>query len=183
MVVDGFEDGLGSITKKARECSVDFSIFRLQMSLLWQFLVVKTAKPNECPLLECAGFGEPLPFVTGHSFSKGRIDASVQSTDGNWWRFTGFYGNPKPHVRHCSWDLLKCLKTLNSLPWLCVGDYNEILSLSGKKAGVDRLGSAMVNFHCALSDTGLSDLGFSGPSFTWVNRRENCGLGKIGEFT
>lgn len=41
--------------------------------------------------------------------------------------FTGFYGNPKVELRRFSWDLLWRLHYLFNLPWLVVGDLDEIL--------------------------------------------------------
>ncbi|PON63356.1 Endonuclease/exonuclease/phosphatase [Parasponia andersonii] len=62
---------------------------------------------------------------------------------------------------------------MSSLPWLCGGDFNEILSLAENKGGSSRSTSALVNFRCGLSDVGLSDLGFSSYPFTWLNERDN----------
>ena len=36
------------------------------------------------------------------------------------------------HLRNETWDLLKHLSTWTSTPWLCIGDYNEILSAEEK---------------------------------------------------
>lgn len=41
-----------------------------------------------------------------------------------------------------------------------------------KEGGVPRNMSQMHNFHDALMDNGLSDLGAEGPSFTWINKRK-----------
>ena len=43
------------------------------------------------------------------------------------WRFTGFYGEPRRERRHRSWELLHFLSNQSSAPWLCAGDFNEIL--------------------------------------------------------
>lgn len=50
-----------------------------------------------------------------------------------WWRFTGFYGDLDEHEWYLSWDLLGHLSLLPSLPWMCTGDFNAILSASEKK--------------------------------------------------
>ena len=50
-----------------------------------------------------------------------------------WWHLTGFYGNPKTERRSESWAKLKFLKNSSSLPWLVIGDFNEIIGLSEKK--------------------------------------------------
>ena len=53
-------------------------------------------------------------------------DALIRANQNPPWRITGFYGKPEEQLRHETWSLLKHLKTRSS-PWLCIGDYNEIL--------------------------------------------------------
>ncbi|PON67345.1 Endonuclease/exonuclease/phosphatase [Parasponia andersonii] len=95
--------------------------------------------------------------ITINSFSKGHIDSSIQSMDDN------CYSNPKPYLCHFSWDLLRRLKYLNLLPWLCGGDFNKILCMSGKSGGNDRAALAMNNFRNTLLFCSLSHLGSQGP--------------------
>ncbi|KAL5819516.1 hypothetical protein ACOSQ4_023358 [Xanthoceras sorbifolium] len=92
------------------------------------------------------------------------------------WRLTGFYGNPNASQRIHSWTLLRRLRGLSSLPWLCGGDFNEILSDSEKMGGSFRLDSLIRNFRSLLYDCDLFDLGFRGPSFTWSNKQEGSNL-------
>ena len=61
------------------------------------------------------------------SSSLNHIDAEINLGKENSWRFTGFYGNPETHKHHDSWAILKNLNRNSSLPWLCAGDFNEIL--------------------------------------------------------
>lgn len=66
------------------------------------------------------------------SYDKMHIDATVRpagSQDGQW-RFTGFYGKARRELRHRSWALMKQLSTESDLPWLCAGDFNEVLLAS-----------------------------------------------------
>ena len=44
----------------------------------------------------------------------------------------GFYGHPNLIKREEGWNLLKYLKNSISRPWLCMGDYNEIVTQSEK---------------------------------------------------
>ncbi|KAK3194034.1 hypothetical protein Dsin_025344, partial [Dipteronia sinensis] len=54
----------------------------------------------------------------------------------------------------------------------CVfGDFNEILSMEEKEGGVLRQRRMMEKFREAIDFYQLDDLGFSGPGFTWSNRR------------
>lgn len=75
--------------------------------------------------------------VTLLSYTKGHTDCIIQYEDKRW-RFTGFYGNPDKSLRIFSWELLKRRsldKSVNDLPWLIGGDFNEILYNSDKVGG------------------------------------------------
>ena len=72
------------------------------------------------------------------SYSDRHIDAIVTEGSGFIWRITGFYGNPEAHRQKESWDLLKALNRKFNLPWLCLGDFNEITSMKEKLGGSRR---------------------------------------------
>ena len=72
-------------------------------------------------------------------YSRNHIDAIISEQDtGFKWRMTGFYGNSETHRRQESWDELVALNRKFQLPWLCYGDFNEILS--GEERWVGCLG-------------------------------------------
>ncbi|KAL0395299.1 UNVERIFIED_CONTAM: hypothetical protein Slati_4496100 [Sesamum latifolium] len=48
------------------------------------------------------------------------------------WRFTGLYGHPEAARGEETWRLLRRLSQMSSKPWLCAGDFNEILSQDEK---------------------------------------------------
>jgi len=52
------------------------------------------------------------------------IDANI-SDGGMLWRFTGVYGDLEN--KDLTWATLRNLKQQGSGPWLCMGDFNEIL--------------------------------------------------------
>jgi hypothetical protein len=60
---------------------------------------------------------------------KGRyyIDVEVVEDNGSRWRFTGIYGESKTSEKDNTWKLLRTLSAQSNLPWLCMGDFNEIL--------------------------------------------------------
>ena len=87
------------------------------------------------------------------------------------WRITGFYGRPEAHQKHESWELLRHLHSRDSMLWLCVSDYNEILSSEEKQGGLPRPPKQMEDFRQALLHCGLNNLGFIGNIFTWRNGR------------
>ncbi|KAL5775011.1 hypothetical protein ACOSP7_012568 [Xanthoceras sorbifolium] len=105
------------------------------------------------------------------SFSRGHIDVVIKMENNLKWRFTGFYGCPVPNHRTDSWELLRRLKAVNRLPWLCGRDFNELLHIEEKLGGNERIGPGMFNFRSIVELCDFVDLGFSGPLFTWNNKR------------
>ena len=95
------------------------------------------------------------------------IDAVINKNYGKAWRFTDFYGNLETHRRSESWDLLHRLHGRNSFPWLCAGDFNEIVKQSEKFKGCLRPQNQMQMFRDVLDECELMDLGFKGFPFTW----------------
>ena len=53
----------------------------------------------------------------------------------NAWHFTGIYGAPKMHLQSETWELICGLQRRGSLPWLCGGDFNEILKSHENSGG------------------------------------------------
>ena len=68
------------------------------------------------------------------TYSPHHIDALILNNEQHPWRLTGFYGWPEDSRKKESWQLLRHLHTIFSVPWLCCGDFNEILT-SSKKQG------------------------------------------------
>jgi hypothetical protein len=102
---------------------------------------------------------------------KGRyhIDVDVVEKNGSKWRFNGIYGESKSGEKEKTWKLLRTLEGQSKLPWLCMGDFNEILFDHEKEGGLARSPACMEAFRRALEDTHLSDLRFVGDPFTWRN--------------
>ncbi|KAH9650223.1 putative reverse transcriptase/RNA-dependent DNA polymerase [Citrus sinensis] len=104
--------------------------------------------------------------------SRHYIDAKVQSGCGKKWRCTGVYGHPEAHKKQHTWTLLRRLSGLSSKPWLCFGDFNEILRLDEKSEGNDKSFRRVSEFREAVQDSNLADLGYKGYQFTWCNGRD-----------
>lgn len=88
------------------------------------------------------------------------------------WLFTRFYGKPETHRQQRTWELLRNNKPANSMSWLVMEDFNEILFNSEKRGGRPRSEILMINFRHSLEDCNLFNLGFKGDPFTWSNRHE-----------
>lgn len=65
------------------------------------------------------------------------------------------------------------IRNFSSLPWVCMGDFNEITSLDEKEGGRIRPLRQINEFVSALEDWWVSDLGFVGNKFTWDNKHED----------
>ncbi|EPS61484.1 hypothetical protein M569_13313 [Genlisea aurea] len=108
------------------------------------------------------------------SYSKWYIDVNINnpSADGHW-RLTGFYGNPVCSARSEFWDLLRRLHRHSLRPWICVGDFNEVLFPHEFSSRVSRHPRQMEDFRKAVVDCGLNEIPFQGHSFTWTNKRKH----------
>ena len=62
------------------------------------------------------------------------------------------------------------------MPWLMIGDFNEVL------CGEDKFGGNQINinramkFKACLDSYSFVDLGFVGPKYTWMNKRQLTNL-------
>lgn len=69
-----------------------------------------------------------------------------------------------------TWDAIRYLRAQDNLPWLCVGDFNEILFQKEQLGGNPRSVLQMDGFRDCLTDCGLADVGFSEYAYTWDNK-------------
>ena len=105
------------------------------------------------------------------NYSRHHIDCGVSDTEGKVWRLIGFYGHLEAHKRSESWALLDHLHRLVSHPWLCMGDFNEVMLASEHRGQHPRPERQMRAFRKVLAHCQLGDMGFQGVEFTWDNRR------------
>lgn len=59
----------------------------------------------------------------------------------------------------------------SSLPWCCIGDFNDLLSLIEKRCRVTHPNWLISRFKEAVANCGLVDLGLGGYQFTWERGR------------
>ncbi|VFQ59853.1 unnamed protein product [Cuscuta campestris] len=105
------------------------------------------------------------------SYSRNHVDVNVLNKCNGPWRFTGFYAHPRWSQRLDSWNLLKSLKSGSTLPWMVMGDFNDICAAMEKKGGNPRPPCFIDGFNEALSFCELMDLGMSSYPFTWEWRK------------
>jgi hypothetical protein len=112
--------------------------------------------------------------ISIQNYSKYHIDAVVEDGNGSpHWRITGFYGHPETALRQKSWELLELLKSKSDLPWVCLGDFNEIMEGREKegRGGKERHQAQMAKFRAVVNHYAFKDMGFLGPVFTWCNQQ------------
>jgi endonuclease/exonuclease/phosphatase family metal-dependent hydrolase len=110
--------------------------------------------------------------VEVQSFNERFVDAYIRdSANTPQWRLTCVHGEPRIENRYRMWDALRHLKSQSNLPWLVVGDFNEILWLEEHFSNSPRPVPQMEAFREALSDYNLTDLGFAGTPYTYDNKR------------
>lgn len=72
------------------------------------------------------------------STSLHHIDAIINKGKDDAWRFTGVYGFPKSSRKEEMWEMIRGLNHKFHLPWICTGDFNEILRGQEKMGGAPR---------------------------------------------
>ena len=84
---------------------------------------------------------------------------------------TFVYGHPDHAKRGEVWQQLRAFKQHSHPSWLCIGDFNQVLSKEDKVSfRIGNIIGAEV-FQQVLGDLQLCDLIASGQRFTWKNKR------------
>ncbi|XP_075658740.1 uncharacterized protein LOC142628551 [Castanea sativa] len=85
--------------------------------------------------------------------------------------FSAVYASPRFNERCVLWNNLVNVASLHSSPWIIAGDFNEVLADDEKYGGRVVNANRALLFKDCLDARNMVDLGFSGPRFTWSNRR------------
>ena len=101
------------------------------------------------------------------------VDLYVESNEGDF--FLSFvYGHPNPSHRHHLWERLERLHTHRTgIPWLIMGDFNEIISNGEKRGGRPRTEASFQDFRRMIRSCNFSDLKSTGDRFSWAGKRGN----------
>lgn len=87
------------------------------------------------------------------------------------WIFSAIYASPRSEERCILWNNLTKVAKLHNKPWIMARDVNEPLVQEDKFGGR----GVSVNRSLALKDCldlcSMVDMGFSGPRYTWTNKR------------
>lgn len=88
------------------------------------------------------------------------------------WLLSGVYASPDLETRNLLWDELRTIADNYSGPWVAIGDFNEIISHSEKSGGRAPIPSRLAGYRDIINYCDFLDLGFTGPQFTWTNKRD-----------
>ncbi|XP_019175465.1 PREDICTED: uncharacterized protein LOC109170766 [Ipomoea nil] len=101
------------------------------------------------------------------SYSTNYVDVGVTIAGFPEWRMTGYYGFSERTRRTESWDLLRALSSRSTLPWVVIGDFNDLLYQNEKRGGNPHPNSLLRGFGEAIEDCGLAQLPMNGYLYTW----------------
>ncbi|VVB04666.1 unnamed protein product [Arabis nemorensis] len=68
----------------------------------------------------------------------------------------------------------------STLPWMIIGDFNVVLASEEHSRVAEGLGdqTGMRDFQLLISECEFTDLGYTGPVFTWWNHQDEVPIGK-----
>nr|KYP37152.1 Transposon TX1 uncharacterized [Cajanus cajan] len=93
------------------------------------------------------------------------------------WVCTAVYANPRVELRQRVWAHLRELGRRITLPWLVLGDFNEILLSTECRGGRFSMTRAS-QFLEVLNECNLLDMGAKGLRFTWYRNQRGVVLAK-----
>ncbi|KAF7832946.1 putative ribonuclease H-like domain, reverse transcriptase zinc-binding domain-containing protein [Senna tora] len=81
------------------------------------------------------------------------------------------YSQPRGSLKGVN-KVLSSINVSNQLPWLVIGDFNEVLHQSEHLSATPRSDQAIHLFRSVVDECNLVDLGYNGSEFTWCNNRD-----------
>jgi hypothetical protein len=92
------------------------------------------------------------------------------------WLISFVYGPPYQKTNSDFWTTLADFGDHCDIPWLCIGDFNDITAQHDKLGGRPFPSLSVNNFSYFMNQFGMIDLGFSGNPYTWSNHRQGHSL-------
>ncbi|KAK9939901.1 hypothetical protein M0R45_016581 [Rubus argutus] len=97
------------------------------------------------------------------------ITIKVSLHGGPSWILSTLYASPTSTVRSMLWNYLDNLMLAHPVPWLFIGDFNELYSGADKNFGT--MAGRIGGLKRWVDRNALIDLGFIGSCYTWTNNR------------
>jgi hypothetical protein len=89
------------------------------------------------------------------------------------WRLTVWYGEANRSLRYKTWDMMRFLKADCDLPWVNIGDFNEVLRREEQMGPNDRDWAQINLFRDVVDAYQLCDLGYTGLDWTFERKLPN----------
>nr|XP_045088271.1 uncharacterized protein LOC123496916 [Aegilops tauschii subsp. strangulata] len=103
-------------------------------------------------------------------YSEYHIDVIVDDFGDTKSRVTFVYGEAQVPERYKTWDMLTGITALSSLPWVVIGDFNEVLH-AHEHDGVGQRSQVQIDaFRDAIDTCSLLDIGYTGNSWTFEKK-------------
>ena len=99
------------------------------------------------------------------------VAVKARFSNASWFLFA-VYASLRSAERQVLWGNLMLVAELHNMPWIIAGDFNEPLLEDDKFGGRAVSVNRSLLFKECLDKCSMMDIGFSGPHFTWTNRRE-----------
>lgn len=119
-----------------------------------------------------ASFGS----VTVVNKSKQIITLLVEDHQKNAWLLSAVYASPNATSRELLWQYIEKCDGLDEVPWVIIGDFNQVLSTEESSTSTARGFNRMTRMNEVIQTRQLIDLGNSGPKYTWTNKRKDGAL-------
>ncbi|XVE93925.1 hypothetical protein REPUB_Repub01dG0236100 [Reevesia pubescens] len=100
----------------------------------------------------------------------------INGAMGKKWGLSAIYASPTPLNRTLLWSYLKTFDAFDNMPWVLIGDFNQICTDSEKRGGLPESKKNMAAFLEVFSIKNLIDLGAQGTKFTWSNEHKDGSL-------
>ena len=105
--------------------------------------------------------------------TKHLIHANLLDNRGSPLSISFIYGHPMQSKRHIVWSDLIAISRIAHKNWLCIGDFNQILSHNDKFGFKYRKIEGADSLRQTLFDLNLCELEAKGQKYTWMNRHED----------
>ncbi|XP_026405969.1 uncharacterized protein LOC113301402 [Papaver somniferum] len=99
------------------------------------------------------------------------LHAAVTAKSKSPWIMSTVNGSTNKSNRKRVWSELQAISEIPSSDWMVMGDLNVIGGSQEKSGGRNPSSSQLSELRDVMDNCGLIDLGFSGPKFTWNNKR------------
>lgn len=124
--------------------------------------------------VDCRGHSGGIALLWRHkqeatlmSYSKNHIDVVIDLKGWNKYRLTGLYGEPDRAKRKETWELICRLHNQSDLPWVLIGDMNNVVKQQDKRGGRPYPSWLIQGFQKCLEDCELHDIDREGYPYTW----------------